>query len=71
MNNANPVPTIGSAASKEKKVFLKFKDKSGNTKFVVRENDTQPLDADKLVLQDVQGSSEEKETTEPSKEATK
>lgn len=56
---------------KEKKVFLKFKDKAGTTKFVLREGDTKPVDADKLMLEDVQGQSEaDTDESEPSKEVS-
>lgn len=46
--------------------MLKFKDGAGNVKFLLRDSDTQPVDVDRLVMDNTK-SEEEAESTEEDK----
>ena len=44
--------------------MLRFKDKTGQVKMIIRDEDTQPVDIDKLVLEDIRKKKLEKEENE-------
>lgn len=43
--------------------MLKFKDKLGNIRFLLRDSDTQPIDIDKLVIEQAKSESQDTEDT--------
>lgn len=48
--------------------MLKLKDKTGKIKFIVRDDDTGPIDPDTLVLQDLKNNDDDEEDEQPEKE---